>query len=407
MKFLHTADWQLGMKAVHVAEAADQVRNARLTTVERIMELAREEDADLIIVAGDLFEDNHVHRDLVEAVVRCLSASPTDVYIIPGNHDHFGADSIYQSRLFANLPEHVHVLTERKPVELPSLNCVLFPCPVTQKFTMIDPTEWIPEEGYEGRIRIGIAHGSLEGVGSQRGSQGDNPIALGAQQKKRLDYLALGHWHSVRQCSERVFYSGTPEPTAFNERDSGNVLLVEIDGPGVLPRVRSKPTRHLTWLERSTEVHEPYDVAVASLRHDLESIANPERTLLRLHVAGSLSATGYEELHRVADALSGRFLYFELREERLLPEVLTGRLEEFARSHPVTGGVFADLRALLADAEGRGLDADAQMTATSLPELRRIAEESIPPNDEERTLGREEITAALLELARALGEVER
>src|SRR5690625_1816108 len=67
--FIHTADWQLGMRARHVAHAAEAVRSARLDTVRRIHALARDEAVDFVLVAGDLFEDNSVGRDLVYQVL--------------------------------------------------------------------------------------------------------------------------------------------------------------------------------------------------------------------------------------------------------------------------------------------------------------------------------------------------
>ena len=57
MRFVHTADWQIGMKAAHVGKAAEKVRSARLETIRRIQQLAKEVDAEFILVAGDTFED--------------------------------------------------------------------------------------------------------------------------------------------------------------------------------------------------------------------------------------------------------------------------------------------------------------------------------------------------------------
>ena len=50
-----------------------------------------------------------------------------------------------------------------------------------------------------------------------------------------LDYLALGHWHSVQQGkagTTTYAYSGAPEPVAVNQDGAGNVLLVTLDENG-------------------------------------------------------------------------------------------------------------------------------------------------------------------------------
>ena len=55
IRFLHTADWQLGMKARHVAEVGDKVRAARLQTVRRFP-VAAEQQADLLLLPAILLK---------------------------------------------------------------------------------------------------------------------------------------------------------------------------------------------------------------------------------------------------------------------------------------------------------------------------------------------------------------
>jgi DNA repair exonuclease SbcCD nuclease subunit len=72
MRFLHTADWQIGMKASQVGEAGTRVREERIAAARRVVEAARGAEADFILVAGDTFEDNGVDRVLVQRVVDAL-----------------------------------------------------------------------------------------------------------------------------------------------------------------------------------------------------------------------------------------------------------------------------------------------------------------------------------------------
>ena len=41
LRFLHTADWQIGMKASHVGEAGTRVRDERVAAARRVVEAAR------------------------------------------------------------------------------------------------------------------------------------------------------------------------------------------------------------------------------------------------------------------------------------------------------------------------------------------------------------------------------
>ena len=62
MKFLHTADWQIGMRAAHVGAAAPRVREERLSAARRVVDAARSAGAEFMLVCGDTFEDNGVDR---------------------------------------------------------------------------------------------------------------------------------------------------------------------------------------------------------------------------------------------------------------------------------------------------------------------------------------------------------
>ncbi len=190
MKFIHTADWQLGMKAAHVGEAAARVREERLAAARRVVGVARDHGAEFVLIAGDTFEDNGVERALIQKVADILGSSHVPVYLIPGNHDPLTPGSVWEHPAWKSM-EHVHVLREEKPVDIPG--GILYPCPVKDKRSRKDPTAWIPSED-EGAIRIGLAHGTVEGVPQP---EPDHPIARDAASRAGLDYLALGHWHST------------------------------------------------------------------------------------------------------------------------------------------------------------------------------------------------------------------
>ena len=66
LRFIHTADWQIGMKAAHVGAVGQIVRAERLEAASRVVEAATNHRADFIMLAGDTFEDNAVDRVLVQ-----------------------------------------------------------------------------------------------------------------------------------------------------------------------------------------------------------------------------------------------------------------------------------------------------------------------------------------------------
>ena len=88
VRFVHTADVQLGMKATEVGERGAALREARLEALRRTVALVREREADFLLIAGDLFENNQVKPVTVSQTVQILQElDPLPVYILPGNHD--------------------------------------------------------------------------------------------------------------------------------------------------------------------------------------------------------------------------------------------------------------------------------------------------------------------------------
>lgn len=315
MRFVHTADWQIGMKAAHVGQAAARVRDERLDAARRLIQAARQNHADFILLAGDTFEDNGVDRILVQKVADLLGGFSGPVYIIAGNHDPLAPGSVWEHPAWRTAGG-VRVLREEQPVEVPG--GLLYPCPVKDRYSGKDPTAWIPVER-PGTIRIGIAHGTVESV---RQDEPDYPIARDAPARAALDYLALGHWHSMTTYAAadgviRMAYAGTPEPTRFGERDSGNALLVEIAQPGAAPAVTPFETGGLSWRILEADLREPG--GLSCLRRQVEEMGDPETTLLEVRLTGLLTARDGPELARVEEILAARFLLGRIEASRLRP----------------------------------------------------------------------------------------
>ena len=117
MRFLHTADWQIGMKAAALGDAGARVREERLAAGRRVIETAKSHNVDFLLVAGDLFEDNAVDRVLVQKVVDILNSFGGPVYVIPGNHDPLVPGSVWEHPAWKSA-SNVHVLFEEALVAL-------------------------------------------------------------------------------------------------------------------------------------------------------------------------------------------------------------------------------------------------------------------------------------------------
>jgi DNA repair protein SbcD/Mre11 len=85
MKILHTADWHVG-KILKNQPRFDEHR----AVLADLVRIARDEDVDLVIVAGDLFETSTPAADaqgLVMHTLMALRAEGREVVVLAGNHD--------------------------------------------------------------------------------------------------------------------------------------------------------------------------------------------------------------------------------------------------------------------------------------------------------------------------------
>lgn len=318
MRFLHTADWQIGMRCLQAGERADEVRAARVATIGRIVEVANDAEVDFILVAGDQFESRTPTISEIGAVASVLRAAQMPVFVLPGNHDPAGMGGPYGTPIWSSLAGS-RVITILEPVALDIPGGVLLAAPCTAKYGSADPTAWFAShESAPDAIRIGLAHGTLQlrtipapVNGEQRGSF---PIALDAASRARLAYLALGHWHDYTELHDGaglIAYSGTPEPTAFDDRACGTVSLVSIAAAGSMPLVERVPVGTLRWYDCHYDVSDDASILVAAA--DLRDIENPRHALVRVTLEGLCSPSAAHHVIALEAEMKARFLNFEVR----------------------------------------------------------------------------------------------
>jgi DNA repair exonuclease SbcCD nuclease subunit len=403
IKLLHTADLQLGMKAEDASDCGERQRAARFEALQRMVEVARDEEVGLILIAGDMFEHNQVGTRTVSRAVQLLQdAAPIPVFILPGNHDWYDASSVYQRPEFAgDRAGNITVLREESPIEVAN-DCTLYPCPVTERWSYLDPTDWIPRREDDDTIRIGVAHGTLPIPGEER----ILPIEPDTAQRKGLDYLALGHTHGLRRYDGgRVAYPGTPEQTSFGEEGAGQVLLVTVerDRP---PQIEERQTASLAWETIEVQLSDPVDESLADLRERIQSLEDGPRTLLRLELTGTVGADSLPQIGEFEQWLDARvenqqLLHAEVERGLRTSEELAGALRTLADQDPVIAATIADLRSLAAPEEAapEGPDGASPVDRQTLMNDWLATD---PPEDEELSSAAvaRDALAALAEIAR-------
>ena len=237
MRFVHTADWQLGMTRHFLnSEAQPRYSAARRDVVAGLGPIAAEAGAEFVVVAGDVFEHNQLAPRDVSQSLEAMRAIGIPVYLLPGNHDPLDASSVYTSALFtAERPDNVTVLDRAGVHEVrPGLQIVAAPWRSKAPTSDLvgDVLDELPADGV---TRIVVGHGGVDTLDPDPGKPSLIRLAAleAALSRGAVHYVALGDKHSRIEVGStgRVWYSGSPEVTNYDdiEADPGHVLLVDID----------------------------------------------------------------------------------------------------------------------------------------------------------------------------------
>ena len=326
--FVHTADWQIGKPfSGFPADKIPLLREARLDAIGRIASLARSAGAQHILVAGDVYDSPDLpDRDLRQSIERLRREEDLVWHLLPGNHDPAQPGGVWERLVRLGVPENVHLHLKPR-VEMIADGVALLPAPLTMRSTVADPAAWMDAAATPGaQIRIGLAHGSIQGFGGEDG-EAAVPIAPDRARAAGLDYLALGDWHGVTRVSDRIWYSGTPEPDRFPDNEPGFALLVRVGQNGRV-EVERHPTARYTWWKRSLTV--TGSDALASFERDIAAnVLQPERLLLKLTLRGTVSLSTWSDVTARLEALEQRLFHLSVDNQALqvVPEAV--ELDEF------------------------------------------------------------------------------
>ena len=292
VRFLHTADWQLGITRHFLkGEAQARFNDARLNAIEQTGNIAINEGCQFVVVCGDVFESNQVERQVLTRALERVAAFPKmEFFLLPGNHDPLDAASIYLSKTFEERkPENVKVLGGSGPV-LPVPGVELIAAPWRNKHPVTDLVgEACRGLGATHAIRIVVGHGAVDSMSPNP----DDPRLIGlARLEEKLEeglihFVALGDRHSTTDVGTtgRVWYAGAPEPTDYDEVDPGNVLVVDVDANSVSVERR----RVGTWEFVSHDWQLSSDEDIDTLEEWLSSLQNKDRAIVKISLVGQVS----------------------------------------------------------------------------------------------------------------------
>ena len=256
MKIIHTSDWHIG-KIVNEYSMIDDQKYI----LNKLIELIDEENIDVLMIAGDVYDRSIPPVEAVELLNETLSKLIIDrnvsVLVISGNHDSgerlsFGSkilekqglyiagsdDKLYKKVVLRDNNQNVNFYLV--PYKDPALTKKLLNNKEIRSHNdaMIAVIDKIKEELNENEINILIGHGyvtmkreeAIEGndhkyeAAQLQTSESERPLSIGGTDLidgnifKDFDYVALGHLHGRQRIGrETMRYSGSLLKYSFSE----------------------------------------------------------------------------------------------------------------------------------------------------------------------------------------------
>jgi len=303
--FIHCADLHLDspLRGLRRIEHAPDIQHATRKSLEKMIQLALDEQIQFMIIAGDLYDGDwpDYHTGLFfSAQMRRLEAANIPVFLVYGNHD---AQSQISKQL--RLPKNVHVFDSKTPEthHIQHLNVALH----GQSFAVRDVRDNLAitypcaEKGF---LNIGVLHTALTG---REGHANYAPCALDDLKSKDYHYWALGHVHQYEEiCHDPwVVYSGNIQGRHSRETGKKGCVLVHVRNQHI-SSVKHHALHHILWHQIDLDVSECLDDdgLLNQFEHELQKL-DPAQGIVRVNLTGETPL--HHHLKAYSDALTAEF----------------------------------------------------------------------------------------------------
>lgn len=326
VKILHCADLHIGAAASFLGAEAAKRQYETLLTFERIVDLAKKESVQIVLIAGDLFDSNRVAKELVDPVFDKIASAPELRFVFAaGNHDPLNAESPFAKR---QLPENLTVLDtkdccvalENLPVRVYGKSFETVYQNGESAFSLTPPKD--------DTVNLMVLHGELTTDLQSR----YNAVTPQFIANSRMDYIALGHVHTHTE-TETVngtsfAYCGCPEGQGFDELDEKGVLLGQVGKDGCeMTFVPVARRRHIVKTVDVTGTQNTAEMTERVLQALRDTGDTYTENLYKIVLTGALPEEITPDLTEVCARLSEAVYYIKVT-DKTEPAVDTKKLAE-------------------------------------------------------------------------------
>lgn len=318
MKIFLTGDNHIGLKYARHEQAAI-LAERRLTAFERMVQAANQENCDLFIIAGDLFENTSgISQKDLRRLLEQLSHFHGTVAVLPGNHDYYDKDARVWQQFKDALSSYDNIFLMSSPRPYPlNLNdqrVVLYPALCTAKHSepgknalgWIRDTEIADDDAYH----IGIAHGAVQGETID--NEGEYFLMTREELEEiPVDVWLIGHTHVPfpRNLTEfftpegRIFNAGTHVQTDVACNTEGQCFIIELCADKSI-RAKKFVSGNLRFYRREVAL------TAGNMEEELRrAVAGIDKnSVVDLILSGAVSAEEYESRDEVLEDILSPFL---------------------------------------------------------------------------------------------------
>lgn len=234
MKFLHTADWHLGIKysSEYPEKLRVRLREDEKSLVLKILNLATESRITRILICGDLFDTHKPPKEIRDFVIEEFGKFDGRIYIVPGNHDFDGPESVYTVCQF---PENVHIFG-KEISKLEEEDVIIYGYGFSAPHKTDNTFEGFSAQKSD-KPSVMLMHTDFAAESCY------NPVRIQDIESCGLSYIAAGHIHKPDDISKRgnTYYaqSGSPRGLSFKENEAPGVYIINLED-GFLTAAREK-----------------------------------------------------------------------------------------------------------------------------------------------------------------------
>ena len=315
-RFIHTSDIHLDTSfsgSGFPSRLGDRKREAIRGTFRRIMDDARQQDVDLVLIAGDLFESERVTPDTVEFIRKQFEGlGSIRVFIAPGNHDPFIPGSPYREESW---PDNVYIFSEEAfhSVEIPQLGIRVTGFGFERPHLEDRFFQKLPVLSKD-LFNIVLSHGSNTGR-IPAGKSRHGPFTIGEIAGKNIQYCALGHYHQQQQLPNPVddtpaWYSGIPEGRGWDETGPCGYLFGEFTDGNLAVENRTCNQYALNILAVDCDSFSTREQILDTVLNRHEDVFD-SNTILRVRLAGALDPKLDLSIPELDERLAGHALYIQ------------------------------------------------------------------------------------------------